>query len=150
MPCIWALSSALLAGSVRTTRCGTPSSRTAARTGVSRGSMARMMADRAARHGERRPSRCSARRLVRPALGVVGAVGVPLVTVGGGSHQLAQQAVQLLTLGGAEHGGDALLAFGLRPDGALPGGVALLRRLHYPAPPVARVGHAADQARLLQ
>src|SRR6476661_392452 len=151
MPCIGALSAALLAGSVRTTRCGTASSRTAAIAGVSSLSIGGMI--RGAR-GPRCPDVLWPLRGDRgspgsPAwrsrlLGLALARGVPLVALGERTHELAQEAVQLLALGRGQHRRDPPLSLGLRADGALPGRMAFLGGLDELATTVRRVGQPTD------
>src|SRR5436309_2195567 len=105
MPWSAALSSALPAGTVMTTRCATPSLRTAAIAGVSSegfstGSMVGIMADGPARRAGWRSALW--RRFLRARLVPITDGVVPAVAIGEGLHQPAQQAMQLLPFRGGE------------------------------------------------
>src|SRR5256885_7685940 len=146
MRCIAALSSALPAGSVRTTRWATPSSRRTTIAGVSSRVIRGIIAD--PESPAPRGLACGLRALV--ALLRVGGGVIPLVAVGEGLHAPAEQPMELLALGCGEDGGDTPLAVSLCPDGALPGSVALLGRLDELAAAVGGVWEATDEARGLE
>src|SRR5438477_11389349 len=152
MPCICALSSVLLAGSVRTTRWSTARLRRAVIAGVSSASLIERH-DRRPEGSSRSQTRGtpradSARRLF--VLLVAGSGVVPAVAVRESRHQLAEEAMELLPLRPREHRGDPPLSLGLRPDSPVPRRVALLRGFDQLAAAVARVGQATNQAGRLQ
>src|SRR6476646_6711395 len=78
-------------------------------------------------------------------LGLYLARGVPLVALGERTHELAEEAVQLLALGRGQHRRDASFALGLRADRALPGRMAFLGGLRIINKKISRDAHPTDQ-----